>query len=332
VKIFGWAADKDGCMHYRLKVPFDALTARGHETFVSGRMPADWREKADIIVAQRTCMPAPSSLYQILVKEGRRLVFELDDDLFTIDPRHNPHAVVFRQHEVRKLLAENLRAASLVTVTTEALADQVYKYNPNVAVLPNYLPASTLDIPVPTRRVPPGDGTVVVGWGGSPTHEQDWMQTARAVSQTLVEHPHVRMRFLGTQYARGLPRGSVDFLTWTRDIEQHYRRVSKFDVGLAPLTNTTFNKAKSWLKVVEYMMLGVPAIASPLPEYKALITNGTDGFLAKNPADWERILRELVNDAELRQIVGLKAREKARAELTIEGNITKWEQAYASLL
>jgi glycosyltransferase involved in cell wall biosynthesis len=332
VKIFGWAADKDGCGHYRLKVPFAALQARGHETAVAGRMPADWREKADIIVAQRTCMPAPSTLYQILVKEGRKMVFELDDDLFTIDPRHNPHAVIFRQHEVRKLLAENLRVASLVTVTTEALANQVGKYNPNVVILPNYLPRSTLDIAVPSRRHPPGDGTVVIGWGGSPTHEQDWMQAAKAVRATLDAHPDARMRFLGIAYALGLPRSAVDYLSWTRDIDQHYRRVARFDIGLAPLTNTTFNKAKSWLKVAEYMFLGVPAVASPLPEYKALIDHGTNGFLAKSPADWEKILRELVNNAELRQIVGLKAREKAAAELTIEANITKWEQAYASLL
>ena len=217
-------------------------------------------------------------------------------------------------------------------MTTEALAAQVRKYNTNVVILPNYLPESTLDIPVPSRRQPPGDGTVVVGWGGSPTHEQDWMQAARAVRTTLDEHPNVRMRFLGTAYALGLPRSTVDYLGWTRDIDQHYRRVVRFDIGLAPLSNATFNKAKSWLKVAEYMMLGVPAVASPLPEYAALIDHGTNGFLAKSPVDWEKILRELVNNAELRQIVGLKAREKAAAELTIEANITKWEQAYESLL
>jgi glycosyltransferase involved in cell wall biosynthesis len=332
VKIFGWAADRDGCQHYRLKVPFDALAARGHEVAYAGRMPDEWREKADIFIAQRTCLPPASALLQRLAKEGRKIVYELDDDLFSINPRSNPHAWVFRDHGIRTLIAQNIRAASLVTVTTEALAKVVRKYNDNVVVLPNYLPASTLDIPVPSRRLPPGDGTVVIGWGGSATHEQDWLQAARPVLNTLNAHPHARMRFLGTPYAKGLPREAVDFLGWTRDLDEHYRRVSRFDVGLAPLESTTFNKSKSALKVVEYMMLGVPPVASPSPAYTELIDNGTTGFIAKSPADWERILRELTNDAELRMVVGQQARMKAAAELTIESNVERWEDAYGGLL
>jgi glycosyltransferase involved in cell wall biosynthesis len=319
-------------MHYRLKVPLDALAARGHEVAFDNRMPDEWREKADIFIAQRTCLPPASSLLQRLAGEGRKIVYELDDDLFSINPRANPHAWVFRDHGIRKLIAENIRAASLVTVTTEALAKVCRRYNDNVVILPNYLPASVLDIPIPSRRLPPGDGTTVIGWGGSATHERDWLQAARAVSDVLGEREDVRMRFLGTQYARGLPRASVDYLGWTRDLDAHYRRVSRFDIGLAPLENITFNKSKSALKVAEYMMLGVPAVASPSPAYVDLIDHGTNGFIAKSPEDWAKLLRELVNDAELRTIVGQQARKKAAAELTIESNVERWEQAYASLL
>ncbi len=319
-------------MHYRLKVPFDALASRGHEVAFAGQMPNEWRDKADIFVAQRTCMPAPSALLQRLVRDGRKVVYEIDDDLFSINPRGNPHAWVFRDHGTRTLIAQNLRAVSMVTVTTEALAKVCRKYNDNVVLLPNFLPASVLDIPVPSRRIPPGDGTTVIGWGGSATHEQDWLQVARAVLTTLNEHPTARIRFLGTVYARGLPRDAVDFLGWTRDLDEHYRRVSRFDIGLAPLENTTFNKSKSALKVIEYMFMGVPPVASPSPAYSDIIDNGTTGFIAKSPADWERILRELVNDAELRMVVGQQARKKAAAELTIESNVDKWEDAYRSLL
>lgn len=332
MKIFGWAADRDGCAHYRLKVPFDALNARGHECAYAGNMPSEWMEKADIFVAQRTFMPPASRLLQRLAKQGRKIVYEIDDDLFTLNPRANPHFWVFRDKGIRALIAQNMSAASMVTVTTEALAKVCRKYNDNVVILPNYLPASVLDIPTPTRRIPPGDGTTVIGWGGSATHERDWLQAARAVSKMLDESSTTRMRFLGVQYALGLPRAAVDYLGWTRDLDQHYRRVARFDIGLAPLEDTTFNKSKSALKVVEYMMLGVPAVASPSPAYSDLIENGTTGFLARTPADWERILRELVNDPELRMIVGQKAREKAAAELTIESNVERWEQAYASLL
>lgn len=333
MKIFGWSADNAACHHYRIKLPLDALAARGHEVAYGGRMPAQWRDEADIIVAQRTCMDGPSRLYQALAREGRaKLVFEMDDDLFSIWQGHNKHARFFHLPEVRRALVNNLRAAHLVTVTTEALAEVCGRHNSNVVILPNYLHSSTLDIPIPDRRIPPGDGHCIIGWGGSATHDKDWLVAKQAVAKTLTGYDHTRMRFLGNGYPDGLPPDRLEFRQWTQDMREHYQRVARFDIGLAPLVDTTFNRSKSWLKVAEYMCLGVPAVAAGTPDYARLIDNGTTGFIARKSADWERILRELTNDAELRAVVGQQARKKAAAELTIESNVERWEQAYASLL
>ena len=58
--------------------------------------------------------------------------------------------------------------------------------------------------------------------------------------------------------------------------------VAELGVGLVPLLDSAFNRAKSWLKGLEYAALGVPFVASPTPEYVKLAGLGA-GLLADDP-------------------------------------------------
>lgn len=331
MKVFGWLADTDGCGFYRLQLPLGELAARGHETAANGTMSAEWRETADVIVAQRTCLPAPSVLWQVMAKEKRRaLVYELDDDLFTINTLHNPHARFFGQPHIRQNMRDNMRVADLVTVSTEPLADVVRKINPNVVVLPNYVHEAVLDIPVPTRRLAPDD-LFLVGWGGSATHTMDWGHAKAGVAALMRDEPNARMRFLGTAFTAGLPVNRVETFEWTKDMNTHYQRVVKFDVGLAPLVHTTFNRSKSGLKAVEYAALGVPAVCSDVPAYRGVVRHGETGILVPRERDWAPALHRLAADPAERVAMGQQARELAK-EWTIQRQAHRWEEAYRSLL
>lgn len=72
-----------------------------------------------------------------------------------------------------------------------------------------------------------------------------------------------------------------------------YDQILNFDIGLVPLNNIPFNEAKSNIKGLEYAAKGIPFIASPLPEYRALHETGA-GNLADTPEQWaaqaERLL------------------------------------------
>ena len=46
--------------------------------------------------------------------------------------------------------------------------------------------------------------------------------------------------------------------------------VAKLGIGVAPLADTKFNAAKSWLKMAEMAALGVPCVVSPRAEYMRL--------------------------------------------------------------
>jgi glycosyltransferase involved in cell wall biosynthesis len=137
---------------------------------------------------------------------------------------------------------------------------------------------------------------------------------------------------LGTPYFDGLPKppeimeSRITWATWTPDLDQHYKRVSRFDVSLAPLAPTTFNRSKSALRVIESYALGVPVIASDVEAYRGWVRPGMDGYLVRNAAEWREAMRALM-DPDLRLDMGDVARERA-ADWTIESNIYRWVEAY----
>ena len=60
------------------------------------------------------------------------------------------------------------------------------------------------------------------------------------------------------------------------------------------------------------MALGIPAVGSSIPSYKEIITDGDNGFLAIDKADWYNKLERLIVDPQLRSDIGKRAVETAR--------------------
>ena len=328
MRIFGWLADHSGCGWYRLVLPLGELRAAGHETRWGRRMTEQDMEQADVIICQRTCLPAPSLRYQELAnKRGRDylLVYEVDDDLLAIDS-HNPAARVFADPEVRAAIIHNARAADLVTVSTEPLAEVMRRYNSNVAVLPNAVPSDML-----AWRTGRHDNLFTVGWQGGPTHDRDWQVAAEPIKRWFVanrdRHP-IEMHTVGSvpdHFPDVYPHRHSD---WNPDIARYYRTLD-WHVALAPLAPTRFNRSKSSLRALEAAMLGFPVIASNVEAYGQFVRHGVTGYLVDRASDWDRYLTELLNDPDAREAMGAAARNLAQHH-TIEAAAHLWEKAYGS--
>lgn len=339
LKIFMWAASmQDGTYIYRLRMPAEELRRLGHEVEIGQQMTPWGREEADIIVGHRVCQNLPTRMWLLLCEErhasGRGgMVYEIDDDLFNIDGRTNPLGRRFQHPQVQENLRLNLRAADAVTVSTPHLADVVRKVRRGdpaaVHVVPNAVRAETFATAKTSNRV----ASTLYGWQGSSTHHADWQIAREAVALVLAEDP-VRLRFLGTAHLDGLPlngRGRVDGKAWTTDIDEHYRRVAEFDVSLAPLANTPFNRSKSALRVQESLALGVPVVASDVPSYRGWVADGVTGFIVPaSTRKWVAAMREL-QDPAVRAAMGAAGREVARA-WSIEATVGNWLAVYRSLL
>lgn len=221
----------------------------------------------------------------------------------------------------------NIGVADLVTVSTDRLAEVVSTYNKNVHVLPNCIPGWMMELPDRRRT----DGTVTIGWQGSPTHAVDWEGIATHVARYLRAASGRKRIELHTIGADGpyLPQVANHRHTgWFERVDDAWDAVD-WHVALAPLKNHPFNWAKSDLRLLEAAARGIPVVASSVGPYAESLQHGETGYLAQHGQQWPGYLRELVDHPEERERMGRNARRWA-ATRTIETNIHRWEKAYLS--
>ena len=322
LNVFGWMADQAGCGYYRMALPLAELARIGYSVEFDPTMTDEARDTADVIVGQRVCKPGPSLLWQQMARKGRaRLVYEIDDDLFRIDPSSSLAYEFYSRPEILTNVIRNASVADAVTVSTEPLADVMRNYNPHVLVVPNRVPGWLLNHSRSRREA------LTIGWAGSGTHVMDFTEAGYQVARFLNRNPSVAYHVIGGlfDYQRWLPMGRVTVSEWYDSVDDYLKAVD-FDIALAPLAVHAFNNSKSPIKAIEAGALRIPIVASAVGPYADYVEHGVTGLLVKQPHEWGKHLRTLVNDPAMQRELGDAAWKQA-ASNTVEGNIETWIDA-----
>ncbi len=332
MRVFGWQVDHSGCFHYRLKLPFDQLTALGHDAFYGPDLARVDLDGVDAVVGQRITLPGPSRWWQAAARRGDHLlVYETDDDLAHIDPG-NTAALAFLAPDLQANYRRNLAVANLVTVSTEHLAESVKEFtSAPIVVLPNRIPR-WLTEHVPTRR----EDVTTIGWAGSTSHAVDWEEAAGPVRRFVTRTPGVELHTFGMHHAAAGRRSQIlgavhqtwpntRHSPWRKNIDEFLRALD-FHVGLAPLRPSVFNRSKSAIKVLEYAALGIPAVVSDTGPYPRFVEDGVTGFLVNRTYEWETSLRAMMLPGVIEQL-GKAAHVLAQRHL-IEDHAQGWVDEY----
>jgi hypothetical protein len=283
------------------------------------------KEMADIVIGQRVCNDGPSRLWQRWAKAGeKKLVYELDDDLWNIDPANERAFYFFGAPDVQRRITENIQVAHVVTVSTPELAEMVYQRtgHQNIHVVPNAVPAWLLDHKPEQNHH--------VGWGGSPTHHGDFGLLRQGMKKFLQHHPRKTFHTIGMDYASWmkLPEGQCHHTKWVPTPEDFFRTID-YRIGVAPLADTVFNRSKSDIKFLELAALGIPTIASDVAPYRSIQDSQT-GLLIKNDHEWGRALKATVDDPDFFAEMGVEAKEYVRNHRTTYHTAPMWLAAITS--
>lgn len=321
MKLFWWSADEGGCAFYRMHSPSKALELLGHTSEVSPMVAPSWTH-VDAFVGQRVSKEQPSLMWNELADRGDvRLVFDADDDYFNLDPGFDEGIEFYGRPDVQQRIGENLRRADVVTVCSDVLAENFSKYNSNIVVIPNGLPADLLN-----WQQPEHDG-VVLGWAGTkpslPGFVEAMPQIRRFLDRTKKD---VLLHTVGVPSRVLKPICGMDFLC--TDFVQgtlEYLKACQFDIWLAPYHRSPYTHAKGATKALEAAFLGIPIIASDIRPYRDFVKHGETGFLVKQEHEWGKYMRLLVEDEDARREMGLRARIQA-TNFVIEGLALQWEK------
>lgn len=280
---------------------------------------------ADVIVLQRVTHAATVEAIHKFREKGVAVVVDVDDDLDRIDPRNPAWAMLHPSSGTGQswVTAEAAcAAATVVTVSTPALLD---KYAPrgNGIVIPNYVPADPF-------LVLPRFDSPVFGWGGSlHSHPGDLQVMGDAPARLMREGHQFRVVGSGDGIREALRLPWEPDKTGNMPIDRWADGLSTLGVGVTPLADTIFNRGKSWLKMIEKAAAGVPVVFSPMPAYSALHkdSGGRIGIPAKNPREFYRLLKRLMDDEWYRRELS-QAHREAAAEYTVDAHAWRWMDAW----
>ena len=80
------------------------------------------------------------------------------------------------------------------------------------------------------------------------------------------------------------------------------------------------------------MSLGMPAIVSPTPEYKKLIKQGKNGFIAKNSDEWNKFIELLRDNPKMRKKIGDEARKSIKEKFSLESQANLYLKIFSKTL
>lgn len=341
--------DKFGCGAFRCYFPAYYLEQTQNyasnfiwqEHIVSRESYVNDLKDANIVIFQRSDRAIFLDLMKDCRARGIRTVYEVDDLLFDV-PRHNPAAWMWRRKPVQKLLKTMLEMSDAVIASTKPLGERIEKEmgwtEGSVHLCHNHLNdiawgPSVLDS---ITKLHENNGRIVLGWQGSTTHDVDFKEALPAIKRVTDENPNVILRLFGDvpRSIRGVI--SNDKFEWTGGVpyEQYPVKLKycNFDIGLAPVTPSTFNICKSNIKWLEYSAIKIPTCASRVYPYEQSIKHGETGFLAKDTNEWYENLSLLVRDAQLRKKVGEAAHAVVWEKWSSPIHAPSWDRTFKSLL
>lgn len=293
--------------YYRAMFPADILLEHGLAiAHFTHKIDITKAIKYNVLWIQLVASPMLVAIVQKAKEAGVKIVYDVDDK-FDVIPEDNPAAEIYAQHKAKDAW-DLIGLADIVTVSTKDLADHVRKAIPDkvVKVLPNMIPAS-----VWPPAAPANDDFVRILWAGSPTHKRDLAIVAPALLDILADGGgKVRFTCFGEQIPEELDRVR-EFVDIVKFVPFSEYGQALADIGadlmIAPLENTSFNRSKSAIKVLEAGATGYPLFCSPVGEYLDVKEQGAPITLVRDD-EWKSALSFAVSRRQI--LPGLAERLK----------------------
>ncbi|WCB95748.1 glycosyltransferase [Baekduia alba] len=147
-------------------------------------------------------------------------------------------------------------------------------------------------------------------------------ETLRALQ---AQHPQLWVTTIGVPLALRERYRHASFIAF----DQLPAATVNFDIGIAPLLDTPFNRARSNIKVKEYAASRVAWLASPVGPYATLGEHAGSQLVADDA--WPEALDALIRDAERRQVLARTAYTWSRSQ-TIDAAVDEYQSVFAAAI
>ena len=304
-----WSLDPDApSFRHRLKPLAEALVNRGWSWELDPlprrgyglrvlRRRRRLRE-CDLLVLHKFRL-APGE-HGLVRRWARQILFDFDDAIQLRQPRHpgdRPETGGLRRRRMDRTLA----LADLVFAGNEELAGYARSVASRVEVVP-----TGVDLERYPEEPPSRSGNTVV-WIGRPENLAYLNAVHEPLSTIAATRPEFRLRVVCSEFPdwNDVP---IERVPWSAAGEIEALRSA--DIGIMPLADDPWTRAKCGFKLLQYMAAGLPCAASPVGVNREIVTADC-GFLCDDATAWRRALEALLDSAGIREAMGRAGRSRA---------------------
>lgn len=298
---------------YRVLQYLPYLQSRGVEATVSS-YPRTLKEnfhffrnlsRYDVVFLQRKRFNQPRLGW--LRRRAKRIVYDFDDSVMYRNSKAKDPVSETR----RRRFVQMIRASDFVIAGNQFLKGEVLPFNAKVEVIPTTIDQDRYqvkDYRIQKERV-------TLGWIGD--HGSiHYLEKMRPIFERLGERTsRVELKIVCDVFF-DCKQIHVVKKRWTS--EEEVSDLQSFDIGVMPLVDDPWSWGKCGLKIIQYQGVGVPVVCTPVGINRDLVEDGVNGFYARTSDEWEEKLSLLVEDAPLRERLGLRGREKVLEGFTLQ--------------
>ncbi|HEY2900673.1 MAG TPA: glycosyltransferase family 4 protein [Polyangia bacterium] len=259
----------------------------------------------DIVFFQRPMLELPTLALERLAARGRRCVFDFDDAIFHNWATRNKfqELIALSDHVIagNRNLAEAAAAPAKTTIIPTTVDTDRYR-------------------PLPTRNTRGRD--VVVGWTGMSVNYHQLAYAAAGLSRALAKTGAKLLVISDRPPPAALAALRPTFVRWRAETE--IEDLAAIDVGIMPLPDNPYERGKCAYKLIQYMALGRPGVASPVGANNDVVMPGKDGFLPASDDEWEQSIVNLVEDPALRAEMGQRARARVEEGYSLQAVVPRY--------
>ena len=265
----------------------------------------------DLVFVQREAFPFGTTLLEERVSSKKPVIYDFDDAIYLMNPAKSSLVPFLRRPSKIPTI---IGLADCVIAGNQYLADYASNFNKNVQIIPtsidtdHYTPKDQLD-----RKK-----RIIIGWIGSRT-TIPYLSVIQEALQKIAKKSDVIFKVVAN--ATIDLSIETEFKQW--QLSEELNDLRSFDIGLMPLPDNEWTKAKCGYKIIQYMAVGKPVIASPVGANKEIINDGINGFLAQGTNEWTEKLLALIESSSLRKKIGEKGRKTAVERYSIKANAPK---------
>jgi glycosyltransferase involved in cell wall biosynthesis len=307
---------------YRALAYFSALSADGWEPehITVGENPLlrlkllKRANRADVVVILRKTFSSP--FLSMLGLCSKRLIFDLDDAIFC-----RSSGAISRTR--RNRFARMAGRCRQIWAGNEYLATASRQFNRSVTILPTSLRPGKYSIETekPAKHIE-------LVWIGSRSTRK-YLDTGLPALENLAKSlPQIRLKIVADFDIKS-ERLSTIAVPWSEENEAF--ALSSAHIGIAPMPDNPWTRGKCGLKVLQYMAAGLPVVSSPAGVNGEIVEHGVTGFLADNAEAWQKAIEELINEPDLRRVMGEAGRKRVMEQYSVDITYSKMAKALDSL-